>query len=102
MLSLSSVCFWVAVNCARHAVIILTPLSIELFPFWFPKKNLQVIYWSEIVNALVTEDMKMMEIECRGGRKVFVALAPITGNLRLLLKHAIDGRMARGIGHEDN
>ena len=89
------ICIWVAVNCVRHAFIILTPLGIELFPFWFPSKKLQVIYWTQIDNAIVTEDMKTLEIQCQGGGKVFVALAPITVDRLPYLKRAIEGRMAQ-------
>ncbi len=95
LFSLSLICIWVAVNCVRHAFIILTPLGIELFPFWFPSKNLQVIYWTQIDNAIVTEDMKTLEIQCQGGGKVFVALAPITVDRLPYLKRAIEGRMAQ-------
>ena len=95
LFSLSLICIWVAVNCVRHAFIILTPLGIELFPFWFPSKNLHVIYWTQIDNAIVTEDMKTLEIQCQGGGKVFVALAPITVDRLPYLKRAIEGRMAQ-------
>lgn len=99
---LSLICIWVAVNCVRHAFIILTPLGIEVFPFWFPSKNLQVIYWTEIDNALVTEDMKTLEIQCEGGAKVFVALAPITVDRLPYLKRAIEGRMDQAKEPKDN
>ena len=102
LFSLSLICIWVAVNCVRHAFIILTPLGIELFPFWFPSKNLQVIYWTEIDNALVTEDMKTLQIQCQGGAKVFVALAPITVDRLPYLKRAIEGRMDQAKAPKDN
>jgi len=98
---LSLICFWVAVNCVRHAFIILTPLGIELFSFWFPSKNLQVIYWTEIDNAIVTEDMKTLEIQCQGGSKVFVALAPITADRLPYLKRAIEGRIEQSKESKD-
>ena len=46
-------------------------------------------------NAIVTEDMKTLEIQCQGGGKVFVALAPITVDRLPYLKRAIEGRMAQ-------
>ena len=93
LFSFSLICFWVAINCARHAFLILTPLGIELFPFWFPSKNLRVLYWTEIDNVIVTESMKTLEIHCHGGNKVFIALAPITVDRLPYLKRAIEGRM---------
>jgi hypothetical protein len=101
LFSLSLICFWAAVNCVRHAFIILTPLGIELFPFWFPSKNLQVIYWTEIDNAIVTGDMKTLEIQCQGGSKVFVALAPITADRLPYLKRAIEGRIEQSKESKD-
>ena len=86
-------CIWVAAHCARHAFIILTPLGVELFPFWFPSKNMQVVYWSEISNASVDDDLKSMVLDLDGGSKIFVALAPIAKTQRPLLKRALEGRM---------
>lgn len=39
--------------------------------------------------------MKTLEIQCQGGGKVFVALAPITVDRLPYLKRAIEGRMAQ-------
>ena len=86
--------FWVAAHCARHAYIIFTPLGIELFPFWRPTKNMNVIYWSEIANASVGDDLKTLTIDRDGGGGVVVALAPISPSQRPLLKRAIEGRVA--------
>ena len=85
--------FWVAVHCTRHAIIILTPLGLELFPFWFPVKNFRMIYWSEMDKAIVSEDMKFMHIDCESGSKILISMAPIAINLRSYLKVAIEGRM---------
>ena len=41
----------VAIHCTQHALIILSPLGLELFPFWFPVKNFRMLYWSEINDA---------------------------------------------------
>jgi hypothetical protein len=87
-------CFWVGVHCLRHAFIILTPLGIELFPFWLPARNMQVIYWSEIKAAAVSGDLRTFTIKCRG-RQIMATLAPIPASGRILLKEAIAGRMAR-------
>ncbi|MED5585404.1 MAG: hypothetical protein VYB61_03545 [Verrucomicrobiota bacterium] len=90
----AALCFWVVVHCTRHAFIILTPLGIELFPFWFPARNMQVIYWSEIKEAGVSGDLGTFTIKCRG-RQVMATLAPIPARGRILLKRAIEGRMKR-------
>ena len=89
-------CVWVAMHLTQHAFIILTPLGIELFPFWFPKKNLQVIYWAEVTHAEIDEDCRQLAIHCGeedGSSKIFVSLDPIRKDRRPLLKRAIEGRM---------
>jgi len=90
----ATVCFWVVAHCLRHAFIILTPLGIELFPFWRPARNMQVIYWAEIETATIAPDLKLFTIKCRG-RNIMATLAPISGASRLLLKRAIEGRMEK-------
>ena len=87
-------CFWVAVHCLRHAFIILTPLGIELFPFWRPARNLQVIYWAEIQTATISPDFKIFTIKCHASG-ITATLAPISRSGRVLLKRAIEGRTDR-------
>ena len=89
----AALCFWVFVHCTRHAYIILTPLGIELFPFWLPARNMQVIYWPEIKAAAVSGDLRTLTIKC-SGRRIMATLAPVTAKGRLLLKQAVEGRMA--------
>jgi hypothetical protein len=87
----AAVSFWIAAHCLRHAFIILTPLGIELFPFWRPARNMQVIYWAEIETAVISPDLKIFTIKCRGS-EIMATLAPISSTGRLLLKRAIEGR----------
>jgi hypothetical protein len=87
-------CFWVAAHCARHAFLILTPLGIEIFPFWFPSKNMQVVYWTEVATAHVSEDSKTLTIDREGGGGAVVSLAPVSAKQRPLLKRAVEGRIA--------
>jgi hypothetical protein len=88
-------CAWVAVHLTRHAFIILTPLGIEVFPFWMPKKNLTVFFWAEIEKAEVDEAANMLIIYLAGtgDSRVYISMDPIRKNRRPLLKRAIDGRM---------
>ncbi len=87
---------WVATHLTRHAFLILTPLGVEIFPFWKPKQNLQVLYWAEIKLAEVSEDADFLVIHLagEGDSRVIISLAPIKLERRLLLKRAIEGRMA--------
>ncbi len=85
--------FLVAIHCTQHAFIILSPLGLELFPFWFPVKNFRMLYWSEINDATINEDMNLLSIACHNGSKIFISIKPIPTNIRPYLKTAIEGRM---------
>ncbi len=84
-------------RCSRHAYILLTPLGVEVFPFFKPEKNLQVIYWSEIADAEVQLEKCQLTLhynqEKTGG--VVVTLKPILPAQRELLATAVNGVMAK-------
>jgi hypothetical protein len=93
-LPLAALCFRLAFRCARHAYIILTPLGIEIFPFFNSREHLQVLYWSEIADAEVNESNQLVihfnEEQTAG---VVASLAPLAPTRRTLLEQAIAGRM---------
>ena len=89
-------CFLLAYHCIRHAYLILTPLGVELFPFINPRQNLQVLYWSEIDHAEVSDDLRSLTIHFNAERTsgIKATLSPIVASKRPLLARAIEGRMA--------
>mgnify|MGYP007028079659 CR=1 FL=1 len=87
--------FWLAMRLTRHAYMILTPLGIEIFPFFRPEKNMLLLYWSEIVDAKVSSDLRLLTISHSGGSKAFISLDPVRKNRRPLLKRAIEGTIAQ-------
>jgi len=93
LITMAGLFFLVAIHCTQHAFIILSPLGLELFPFWFPVKNFRMLYWSEINDAAINEDMNLLSIECNNGSKIFISIKPIPTNIRSYLKTAIEGRM---------
>ncbi len=94
-LPVAFVFFRLAHRCVRHAYVILTPLGIELFPFFRPRKNLRVIYWHEIAAAEVTDDARLvLHFDRTKSSGVVASLAPIPRRRRPLLARAIEGRMA--------
>ena len=93
LITMAVLFFLVAIHCTQHAFIILSPLGLELFPFWFPVKNFRMLYWSEINDATINEDMNLLSIECNNGSKIFISIKPIPTNIRSYLKTAIEGRM---------
>ena len=86
-----------AYRCIRHAYLILTPLGIEIFPFFNSRQNLQVLYWSEIDHAEVSSDQRTLTIHYNPGRTagLMATLAPIEKSLRPLVARAIEGRIAQ-------
>ena len=93
LIIIAGIFFWVAVHCTRHALIILSPLGLELFPFWFPVKNFRMLYWSEINDAKINKEMNLLSIDCNNGSKIFISIKPIPTNIRSYLKTAIERRM---------
>ena len=89
--------FRVGLRCTRHAYLILSPLGIEIFPFIKPEKNLQIIYWSEVVAADFSADSKRMILHFNEEKKsgVVVSLSPIPLVRRHLLEEAVLGMMKK-------
>lgn len=88
-----------ALRCTRHAYLILTPLGIEIFPFFNPRENMQVLYWSQISKAEVSQ-LKRLVIHFDDGETsgVVASLTPLLPARRKLLARAITGRMANRTG----
>jgi len=88
--------FYLAYRCVRFAYLLLTPLGVEIFPFTNSRKNLQIIYWSEIAHAEVSPDRSLLILhfnqEQTSGIKA--SLRPLAATQRPLLARAIEGRMA--------
>lgn len=87
--------FRIAMRCSRHAYLILTPLGVEIFPFFRARKNLQVIYWTEIAAAEFKENRLFLHFSEDKNSGVIASLYPIAAPQRHLLEKAINGRMAQ-------
>ncbi len=95
------------VHLAKHAYIIFSPVGIELFPFFFPSKHMQVLYWSEVAGIDLAPDERLLEITLAGEpeSKVFVTAAPLSRHSRSLLVKTVAGirsRRARGAAPLDS
>lgn len=86
---------WTAFWLTRHAYLILSPLGVEIFPFFQPAKNFRVVHWSEIEGALLDEDKDTLVLDLLGGSKIFLTTKPIRKDRRPLLKRAIEGTLAK-------
>jgi len=87
--------FRLALRCTRHAYILLTPLGIEIFPFFKPRENLQVVYWSQIKGVDIDEGTLTLHFNEEQTAGIKASLKPISKERRTLLKQAIDGTVNR-------
>lgn len=92
-------CAWAsartAIRLTRHAYLILTPLGIEIFPFFRPADGMRMVAWSEIHTAEITEDQGTLTLHYNAERSsgIHLSLKPIRADRRLLLAQAIAGRV---------
>lgn len=85
-----------AIRCIRHAYILLSPLGVEIFPFFKPEKNLQIIFWAEIHAAEFHPSSPLLTLHTDANHTsgIVATLAPISPTHRQLLKAALDKRLA--------
>ena len=89
----AAIFFRIGVHCARHAYIILTPMGLEIFPFWKPEKNLQVVFWSDIDHAEFKEHQMILHFNKEETGGIVSSLKPIGKNNYPFLQKAINGRL---------
>ena len=85
-----------AVRLTRHAYLILTPLGIEVFPFFRPADGMRLIIWQEIDHAEVNEKITRLTLHHDSGKTsgIHLALTPIRVDRRTLLAKAVIGRLS--------
>ncbi|GAA5494176.1 hypothetical protein Rhal01_00334 [Rubritalea halochordaticola] len=88
------ICLRIAFRCIRHAYIILTPLGIEIFPFFKPQADLQVIFWQDIDSAEIEDNNLILHSNQEKTAGVVVTLNPISETKIPLLKKAVTSRLA--------
>lgn len=93
-LVLAAVLFRLAWHLARHAYILLSPIGVEIFPFFRPAANMQVIPWAQIVAADVDEQRLTLHFSAEKSSGIHLSLAPIPKDRRELLAKAIRGRLS--------
>lgn len=80
-------------SCNQYAYLILTPLGLEIFPFFNARRNLQVIYWTQIAEVDYGSSKLTIHFSEQKNSGVIISLRPIAPQQRELLKKAIEGRM---------
>ncbi len=85
-----------AVGLTRHAYLILTPLGIEIFPFFRPSVGMRLVLWQEVNHAEVDEKMTRLTLHHDAGKSsgIHLSLTPIRADRRTLLAKGVIGRVS--------
>lgn len=95
-LILAAVTARLAVGMTRHAYLILTPLGIEIFPFFRPAEGMRLVLWQEVDHAEVDEKTSRLTLHHDAGKTsgIHLSLTPIRADRRTLLAKAVLGRLS--------
>jgi hypothetical protein len=89
--------FFLAWRMTRHAYLLLSPVGVEIFPFWKPVDNFQLLPWGSIAAAEASPDGRWLTLTLAGyeDAKVILTLDPIPARARPLLLRAVLGVMEK-------
>lgn len=82
-----------ALHCTRRAYLILSPLGIEIFPFFRPIRGMRMIPWGEIDAVEVGGRQLTLHFDAERKSGVHLDLSPVPKNRRPLLVKALQGRI---------
>jgi hypothetical protein len=96
--------FRLAAHLTRHAFLLLSPIGIEIFPFFRPAQNMTLFSWGEIQHAEVSPDTRLLTLTLAGytDSKVIISLDPVKPGSRPLLAKAIAGVMEKRAGKPED
>jgi hypothetical protein len=85
-----------AVSLTRHAYLILTPLGIEIFPFFRPAEGMRLVTWQEVSAAEVDPATTRLTLhhDAEKTSGIHLSLKPIRADRRSLLAKAVIGRLS--------
>jgi len=85
-----------ATRLTRHAYLILTPLGIEIFPFFRPADGMRLVTWQEVDHAEVNENATRLTLHHNAEKSsgIHLSLTPIRADRRTLLAKAVIGRLS--------
>lgn len=86
-----------ALHLTRHAYLILTPLGMEIFPFFRPAAEMRLITWQEINSVELDEGSGRLTLHYNAEKTsgLHLSLRPIPPDQRALLAKAVSGRVFR-------
>jgi len=95
-LILSAATARVALGMTRHAYLILTPLGIEIFPFFRPASGMKLILWQEIHATDLNDTATQLTLHHDAAKTsgIHLSLHPIRQDRRTLLAKAVIGRLS--------
>lgn len=87
-----------ALRLTRRAYVILTPLGIEIFPFFRPAEGMRLVVWQEVDAAEVNTEQTRLTLHHDSEKTsgIHLSLRPIRADRRALLVMAVQGRMRGG------
>ena len=82
----------------KHAYLILTPLGIEIFPFFRPAAGMQLVAWSEIADSETNASLTLLTLHHNAEKTsgIHLSLRPIRADRRHLLASAVRERLRQG------
>jgi hypothetical protein len=85
-----------AVRLTRHAYLILTPLGIEIFPFFRPAETMRLVVWQEVAAIDLDAGCRRLTLHHNAEKTsgIHLSLAPIRPDRRALLAKALAGRLS--------
>jgi hypothetical protein len=83
-----------AMRLTRHAYLILTPLGVEIFPFFRPAAGMAMVPWQQVHTAEVNASHTRLTLHHNPQKTsgIHLSLAPIRSDRRALLVRALEGR----------
>ncbi|MCU0750649.1 MAG: hypothetical protein MUF13_13995 [Akkermansiaceae bacterium] len=86
-----------AVQLTRHAYLILTPLGVEIFPFFRPADGMRLVVWQEINSAEANPANTLLTLHHDAAKTsgIHLSLRPVRADRRDLLVKAVLGRAGR-------
>ncbi len=90
-----------ALRLTRHAYLILTPLGLEIFPFFQPATGMRLVVWQEIHAAEIDGKLTLLTLHHNAEKSsgIHLSLTPIPAEKRPLLVQALAGRLPKSSHH---
>jgi hypothetical protein len=97
-LSLAVLAARLAAHLTRHAYLILTPLGIEIFPFFRPAAGMRLVVWQEVAAAEVNPAATLLTLHHDAAKTagIHLSLKPIRADRRSFAAQAVIGRIGGG------